>query len=53
MDDVYEELKDIYKPVLRIDEKAMMPVYDTTYSGILDKILERFCTYEDKYYEDN
>ena len=53
MDDVYEELKDTYKPILRIDEKAMMPVYDTTYAGILDKILERFCEYEDKYYEDN
>lgn len=53
MDSVYEELKDTYKPVLRIDEKAMMPIYDTTYSGVLDKILERFCEYEDKYYEDN
>ena len=53
MDDVYEELKGTYKPVIRIDEKAMMPVYDTTYSGILDKILERFCAYEDKYYKDN
>lgn len=53
MDDVYEELKDTYKPVIMIDENAMIPVYDTTYSGILDKILERFCAYEDKYYEDN
>jgi len=53
MDDVYEKLKDTYKPVIRIDEKAMMPVYDTTYSGFLDKILERFCAYEDAYYKDN
>lgn len=51
LNDVYEKLKDTYKPVLRIDEKAMMPVYDTTYAGILDKILERFYKYEEVYYE--
>lgn len=54
LNDVYDSLKETYKPVLRIDEKAMMPVYDETYSGILDKILERFYKYEDDYYaQDN
>ncbi len=54
LNDIYDELKEAYKPVLRIDERAMMPVYDETYSGILDKILERFYKYEDDYYaQDN
>lgn len=52
-DEVYEELKEKYKPMLSIDEKSMMPIYDTTYQKILDVILERFYEYEDKYYEND
>ena len=54
LNDIYDGLKETYRPILRIDERAMMPVYDENYSGILDKILERFYKYEDDYYaQDN
>ena len=50
-DVVYEELQKKYRPILRIDEETMLPVYDDTYRDILQKILERFNKYEDEYYE--
>ena len=50
LNDIYENLKETHKPILRIDEKTMMPVYDETYSGILNKILDRFYKYEEVYY---
>lgn len=49
-DVVYEELQKKYRPILRIDEETMLPVYDDTYRDILQKILERFNKYEDEYY---
>ena len=55
MDVVYEQLIEAYRPVLKIDQSTLNPVYDDTYKDILDKILSRFCAYEDTYYnqEDN
>lgn len=55
MDIVYEQLIEAYRPVLKIDQSTLNPVYDDTYRDILDKILSRFCAYEDTYYnqEDN
>lgn len=54
LDDIYDGLRASYKPVLRIDETAMMPVYDESFADILDKILERFYRYEEDYYaQDN
>ena len=50
-DEVYEQLKAKYRPQLRIDTDTMMPVYDDTYKGVLDKILDRFDAYEDEYYD--
>ena len=49
-DDVYEQLKRTYRPKVSIDKATMLPVYDDTYKPVLDKILERFDTYEDEYY---
>lgn len=51
LDEVYEDLKTKYMPVLRIDSATLLPVYDETYRAALDKILDRFNDYEDKYYE--
>lgn len=50
MDTVYEQLLSKYRPVLRIDQSTMMPVYDETHLEVLNKILERFSDYEDNYY---
>ena len=50
-DVIYEKLQKKYRPILRIDEETMLPVYDDTYRDILQKILERFDKYEDEYYE--
>ena len=50
-DEVYEQLKSTYRPKTKIDPDSMLPVYDDTYKSILDKILERFDNYEDKYYD--
>lgn len=50
LDEVYEDLKETYRPVLRIDAASMMPVYDDKYKAVLDLILERFNTHEDNYY---
>lgn len=52
LDDVYEELKAKYRPQLSINTDTMQPVYDETYKEALDKILERFYAYEEKYWED-
>ena len=50
LDDVYDKLKAKYMPAARIDPNTMLPVHDETYKPILSKILERFYTYEDEYY---
>ena len=50
LDGTYEQLKEKFRPVLRIDPATMLPVYDDTYKDVLDKILERFNAYEDEYY---
>lgn len=52
LDDVYERLLKEYRPVIRIDPNTLTPVYDNTYTDILNKILERFNGYEDEYYRD-
>lgn len=49
-EDVYEELREKYRPMLEINKQTMMPVYDDTYRAILDQILARFDEYEDAYY---
>lgn len=53
LDDVYEELKAKYRPVLRIDADTMLPVHDDKHSAVLDLILDRFNDYEDKYYQED
>jgi len=50
LDDIYEQLVAIYRPVLRIDPNTLTPVHDETYAPLLNKILERFNNYEDEYY---
>lgn len=52
LDEVYEELKTLYRPQIRIDTETMLPVHDDTYKVVLDKILERFNNYEDTYYNE-
>lgn len=51
LDEVYEKLRDTYRPCTGIDKATMMPVYDNTYKAVLDMILDRFNAYEDSYYE--
>jgi len=51
LDEVYERLRDTYRPCTGIDKASMMPVYDEKYKAVLDSILERFNDYEDSYYE--
>jgi len=48
-DDVYEALKAKYRPIVSIDPKKLVPVYDDTYKEVLEKILDRFNVYEDNY----
>lgn len=49
-DDVYEKLRDKFRPIKEIDQQTLLPVYDNTYKWVLDKILTRFDEYEDEYY---
>jgi len=49
-DEVYERLREKYRPIKEIDQQTMLPVYDNTYKWVLDKILTRFDEYEDAYY---
>lgn len=49
-DDVYEDLKSRYRPMIRVDKDTMLPVYDDTYKEILRQIAARFDEYEDSYY---
>lgn len=51
LDEVYENLKDTYRPCTGINKSTMMPEYDNTYKDVLDRILDRFNDYEDSYYE--
>lgn len=51
LDEVYEELKEKYRPLLCIDQAVMQPVYDDTHKETLDAILSRFYEYEDTYYD--
>lgn len=53
LDEVYEDLKATFRPMLRVDTETMMPVYDDTYKDALEAILKRFNEYEDRYYEEN
>ena len=48
-DEVYEKLREKYRPVLEINQQTLMPVYDDTYKDVLNKILDRFDDYEDNY----
>ena len=49
-EEIYDELKAKFRPVLRINTVNMLPIYDDTYAEILDKISDRFDEYEDNYY---
>lgn len=51
LDEVYEDLKREYRPLLRIDKTSMLPVYDDTHKAALDAVLDRFNDYEDSYYD--
>jgi len=51
LDEVYENLKDTYRPCTGINRATMMPEYNNTYKDVLDRILDRFNDYEDTYYE--
>ncbi len=51
LDEVYESLKDAYRPCTGINRDTMMPEYDNTYKDVLERILDRFNDYEDSYYE--
>ena len=53
LDEVYDELKEKYRPVLRIDKETLLPVYDETHAMVLDQILSRFNAYEDSYYNND
>lgn len=48
-DEIYDMLKEKYRPVIEINQETLMPVYDDTYKYILDEILSRFDAYEDEY----
>lgn len=50
LDVIYEDLKEKYKPIVRIDEATLLPIHDVTYEALLNKILDRFYEYEDNYY---
>lgn len=50
IDDVYEELKDKYRPKLSIDTATLQPIYDDTYKSVLEDLLNRFYEYEQNYY---
>lgn len=49
-DTIYEQLLSKYRPVLGVDPNTLTPIHDDRYIGTLNKILERFNDYEDKYY---
>ena len=53
IDEVYEQLIETYRPVLKVDANTLKPIYDDTYKEVLDQILERFCDYEDNYYQED
>lgn len=53
LDGVYEHLRAKYRPLLRVDASTLTPVYDESYAVTLEKILERFNDYEDRYYGGN
>lgn len=50
LDEVYEDLRKRYRPVLRVDSETLVPIYDESNKATLDRILERFNKYEDEYY---
>lgn len=51
LDEVYERLREAFRPVLHIDTSTMLPMYDETYKSVLDIVLDRFNSYEDSYYD--
>lgn len=51
LDEVYEDLRRVYRPWRGVDKATMMPIHDDKYKAILDRILDRFNDYEDSYYE--
>lgn len=51
LDDIYESLKAKYRPVVRVDDTTLLPIYDETHADTLEQILERFNDYEDEYYQ--
>lgn len=53
LDEIYEELKAKYRPVVRIDPDSLLPVHEEAHSMVLEQILERFNKYEDEYYQED
>ena len=50
LEDVYDELKAKYRPILRVNPESLLPDYDDTYAAVLDRILNKFYDYEEAYY---
>jgi len=49
LDEVYEDLKAKYRPILGVDVSTNLPVYSPQYKQELDQILAKFYEYEDNY----
>lgn len=49
LDEVFEELTERYRPVLRIDQVTLQPIKDDTYKIALDALWDKFREYEDNY----
>lgn len=45
---IYEQLRETYRPRTGTDPATYLPVYDDTYKDVLEKILQRFVDYEEK-----
>ena len=52
LDTIYEQLKAKYMPKVGVTAE-LLPVYDTKYADLLNKILDRFNAYEDTYYKED
>lgn len=49
LEDIYNTLKDQFRPKIGIDTATHLPVYDETYMPALTYILDRFYRFEDTY----
>lgn len=46
-DEIATNLQETYRPVIRIEQGTLQPIYDDTYREVLNKILKRFDDFED------